>query len=85
MHLAKREDFHFGCKLVRGAYMDQERKRAEAIGYPDPINVNYNVISLVYVIQINMLIFRQQLRCITAVWTQLLRNVNNADLATFQV
>ena len=27
----------FGCKMVRGAYMDKERKRAEEMEYPDPV------------------------------------------------
>jgi len=34
---AKAEGFYIGMKLVRGAYMEKEHKRAEENGYPTPI------------------------------------------------
>ncbi|MEJ7693484.1 proline dehydrogenase family protein [Daejeonella sp.] len=36
--IAFTEGFILGAKLVRGAYMQKERKRAEEKGYPSPIN-----------------------------------------------
>jgi proline dehydrogenase len=37
---AKQNNFILGMKLVRGAYMEKERNRAEELNYPSPINKN---------------------------------------------
>lgn len=37
MAVARDEGFHYGVKLVRGAYMEKERARASAKGYASPI------------------------------------------------
>lgn len=37
---ARQNDYVFGAKLVRGAYMEKERDRAEEMGYPSPIHVD---------------------------------------------
>jgi len=36
--IAERKNYFLGAKLVRGAYMEKERARAEAMGYPSPIH-----------------------------------------------
>lgn len=37
---ARQKGFVLGAKLVRGAYMEKERKRAESMNYPSPIQPN---------------------------------------------
>ena len=40
LHIAQKEIFHLGIKLVRGAYMEKENLRAMEKGYPSPICVS---------------------------------------------
>jgi proline dehydrogenase len=54
---AKKEGFYIGMKLVRGAYMEKENKRAEEKGYPTPIceskeatDINYDA-TVVYMME----------------------------------
>jgi proline dehydrogenase len=37
---AREKGYYFGAKLVRGAYLEKERERAEEMNYPDPIQPN---------------------------------------------
>jgi len=37
----KRDNFYFGGKFVRGAYLDLERSRSKEFDYPDPVQPDF--------------------------------------------
>jgi proline dehydrogenase len=45
---AMQEGFMLGAKLVRGAYMEKERARAQELNYRDPINANKEITDDLY-------------------------------------
>ncbi len=54
---AKENHLKYGVKLVRGAYMEKERLRAENMGYPSPIQPNKEACDLDYNSALNILTY----------------------------
>ena len=48
LNLAEKGNYTFAAKLVRGAYMEQERRLAQELGYDDPINADFQSTSKMY-------------------------------------
>jgi proline dehydrogenase len=45
---AKKNKYFLGAKLVRGAYMEKERDRAQKLNYPSPINPTKDATDIMY-------------------------------------
>ncbi len=54
--LAKKNGVFYGVKLVRGAYMEKERERADLMSYPSPIQSNKEATDFDYNAALNFII-----------------------------
>ncbi len=45
---ARKQGYILGAKLVRGAYMEKERERAQELNYPSPISANKEIVDQDY-------------------------------------
>ncbi|KAL4451694.1 hypothetical protein ABPG75_007356 [Micractinium tetrahymenae] len=80
---ARRENYKYGVKLVRGAYMVLERQRAQDMGHPSPIHntvadthANYNEC------------VREMLRCVASEGAEVMvasHNQRSIELATYHM
>lgn len=48
----------FGAKIVRGAYMEKERKLAKMEGYEDPVHENFEATTCMYNQTLDLLLDR---------------------------
>ena len=56
----------FGAKVVRGAYMEKEKKLANLHGYPDPINDTYDTTGEMYLKVISYLLEKPEIYAVVA-------------------
>jgi proline dehydrogenase len=63
---AKKHGIKYGIKLVRGAYMEKERARAQKLGYPSPIYPDKNASDDAYNIALKFILEHEMLFALCA-------------------
>lgn len=70
---SERRGYHFGVKLVRGAYMHRERTRAAEMGYPSPIHDSFQDTNDCYNDSVDFLL--------REIWKNNINNLDNNKMA----
>ena len=64
--MTKNSKAKFGAKVVRGAYMEKEKKLANLHDYPDPINDTYEATGEMYLKVISYLLEKPEIYAVVA-------------------